>query len=431
MILANGTVYETARQGEILTTLEEHINHTLATQRLDADTVIAAIHALGEKLAAGDFDQLLASLELDGIERYVGQIAPMLRQEALEYKLKVELGGDFFRPFTTTPPKGLAPLTVRPAPLGVLLHIAAGNVDGLPAYSVVEGLLTGNINILKLPQADNGLSVEILRQLIAAEPALTDFIYVFDTPSTDLPAMQAMAALSDGIVVWGGDAAETGVRRLAPPGVKLIEWGHKLSFAYLSGDQDRERDWTALAEHIMSTKQLLCSSCQTIFLDTDDLDEVHAFCRDFLPYLERAAERWPAQTLGAAAEHTLRRYQDRVERAISGQPPQEERRVYHGKGCSVTACPDRELELSGLFGRPLVKALPRNEVLPALRRHKGHLQTVGLLCPDSSRGELADLFIRCGVTRVLRAGDMSDVFCGEAHDGEYPLRRYTRMVNVE
>ena len=65
----------------------------------------------------------------------------------------------------------------------MLLHIAAGNVDGLPAYSVAEGLLTGNINILKLPQADNGLSIEILRQLIAVEPALTDFIFMVDKTS--------------------------------------------------------------------------------------------------------------------------------------------------------------------------------------------------------------------------------------------------------
>ena len=43
----------------------------------------------------------------------------------------------------------------------------------------------------------------------------------------------------------------------------------------------------------MSTRQLLCSSCQTIFLDTDDLEDVHAFCRAFLPYLERAAAKYP------------------------------------------------------------------------------------------------------------------------------------------
>ena len=187
MILANGTVYDTARQGDILGVLEDQINATLASRRLEAETVVAAIHTLGERLAAGAFAPLLARLELDGTERYMEQLIPMLRREALEYKLQVELGRDAAS-YSTKPPGKLPPLTVQPAPLGVLLHIAAGNVDGLPAYSVAEGLLTGNINILKLPQADNGLSIEILRQLIAVEPALTDFIYVFDTPSTDLPA---------------------------------------------------------------------------------------------------------------------------------------------------------------------------------------------------------------------------------------------------
>ena len=113
-------------------------------------------------------------------------------------------------------------------PLGTLLHIAAGNVDGLPAFSLAEGLLTGNINIVKLPQADDGLSLMIITTLIEIEPALSDFIYVFDTPSDDLPAMKRMADMADGIVVWGGDAAVSAVRQFAPAGAKLIEWGHKL-----------------------------------------------------------------------------------------------------------------------------------------------------------------------------------------------------------
>ena len=427
MILANGNVYDTSCQDELLDSLEEQLNRTLAEQSLSPETVIAAIDRLGRRLDRGEFDSLLSQVEL--ADRYLAQIRPHLTREALEYKLKVELGTDT-APFVTRPPEGLPPITVRPAPLGVLLHIAAGNVDGLPAYSVVEGLLTGNINILKLPQADNGLSVEILRQLIREEPALADFIYAFDTPSEDVDALLRMAQLSDGVVVWGGDGAVSAVRRFAPVGVKLIEWGHRLSFAYLSGAQERERDWPALARHIVETRQLLCSSCQVIYLDTECQEDVHAFCRDFLPLLEQAAASGPARSLGAAAELTLRRYQERVERAISGGARQADRQVYHGRGCSLTACTDRELELSDLFGNPLVKALPRKELLPTLRRQKGRLQTAGLLCPEEDRAALTDLLTRAGVTRVLRAGEMSDTFAGEAHDGEYPLRRYTRMVNV-
>lgn len=97
---------------------------------------------------------------------------------------------------------------------------------------------------------------------------------------------------------------------------------------------------------------------------------------------------------------------------------------------TCSGCKSRELELSDLFGNPLVKALPRKELLPALRRQKGRLQTAGLLCPEEDRAALTDLLTRAGVTRVLRAGEMSDTFAGEAHDGEYPLRRYTRMVNA-
>ena len=77
-----------------------------------------------------------------------------------------------------------------------------------------------------------------------------------------------------------------------------------------------------------------------------------------------------------------------------------------------------------------MKALPREELLPVMRRQKGRLQTAGLLCPEGDRAALTDLLVRAGVTRVLPAGEMSDSFCGEAHDGEYPLRRYTRMVNL-
>lgn len=427
MILANGKIYDTSRQDEVLDGLEAALNRTLEERTITPEQVIAAVDRLGLRLDGGEFDSLIAQVEQG--ERYLAQIRPLLTRQALEYKLRVELGTDT-APYVTTPPAGLPALTVRPAPLGVLLHIAAGNVDGLPAYSVVEGLLTGNINLLKLPQADRGLSVEILLRLIEEEPALADFLYVFDTPSEDVDTLMRLARLSDGIVVWGGDGAVSAVRRFAPPGVKLIEWGHRLSFAYLSGEQDRERDWPALARHIIDTQQLLCSSCQVIYLDTDRQEDVHTFCRDFLPVLESAAARRPARSLGAAAEQTLRRYQARIERAISGQAGTDGRTVYGGAGCSLTACRDRELELSDLFGSPLVKALPRGKLLPVLRRQKGRLQTAGLLCPEVGRAALTDLLVRAGVTRVLPAGEMSDTFCGEAHDGEYPLRRYTRMVNL-
>ena len=431
MILANGTVYETTEQNRLLDTLEEQINTTRATRSLQAETVIRAVEQLRRQVLDGAFTEQITALLTDSPEQYLTLAADFMDGNNLRYRLSRELGVDFAPTKHITPPYGVSGATVRYMPLGTLFHIAAGNMDGLPAFSVLEGLLTGNVNILKLPQADNGLTVEILRALIAIEPTLAPFIYVFDTPSSDVAAMKRMAEMSDGIVVWGGDGAVSAVRTLAPTGAKLIEWGHKLGFAYISDYENKDAELQALADHILESRQLLCSSCQTVYLDTESMDAVRDFCHEFLPYLDKAARKYPIREVGAVAEMTLRRYTERLEHTVGGQSTSDGRETFQGSSVSLTACTDSELELSYMYGNPLVKRLPQKDLLPTLRRAKGTLQTAGLLCPPDRRTALSDLLARAGVDRIMRAGHMSVTFCGEAHDGEYPLRRYTRVVNIE
>ena len=44
---------------------------------------------------------------------------------------------------------------------------------------------------------------------------------------------------------------------------------------------------------------------------------------------------------------------------------------------------------------------------------------------------LGPLLARAGVNRITAPGHMSDSFPCEAHDGESPLRRYVRVVDIE
>jgi len=426
MILANGKRLESAMQDTVLDGLEERLNETLAKPAPTAETVISAIDELGRRVASGAFDAQIASLQIDGAEEYKELAIRLLRRDYLEFKLRTELGADFSPDRITSPPEGLKKLRVLTRPLGVLLHIAAGNADGLPAFSVAEGLVTGNINLLKLPQADNGLSLAIIEALINIEPSLADYIYVFDTPSSDVSAIKRMADLSDGIVVWGGEAAVSAVRRFARPGTKLIEWGHRLSFAYLSGACPAA-ELSALAEHIAATRQLLCSSCQVVYLNTPDMDELFSFCDRFFPILEAAEKRRRPSTLGAVAELSLRSRTDRLEAILDGGA----KKPWSSPLCALIPKEDSSLELSPMFGRVLVKRLSREQILPTLRRSKQYLQTAGLCCPPEERESISELLIRSGVTRITSLGSMSASLPGEAHDGEYPLRRYLRTVNTE
>ena len=418
MILANGALLSDRELGHVLERLEREVTDTLSGPSLKPETVISALERLGSELDSGSLDPLIARYAPPGTREELARVRPQLSRTALEARLSLELD-------RLSGPRPFGHSELRP--LGVLLHIAPGNMAGLPAFTTLEGLLTGNLNLVKLPREDRGLTLAVLHKLTGLEPRLTPWLYAFDLPSSNREALEKLASLSGGIVVWGGDGAVRAVREMAPPGCRLIEWGHRLSFAYLSGPPD-EAELAGLARHIVHTNGLLCSSCQVIFLDTGELSGGAAFCKRFLPVLEQA-RREESGTLGQGAQATLYAREAWLEHIVDRQGRGEE--FFPGHGCSLTLCRDRELELSPLHGNVLVKCLPRAELVCALRPQRGRLQTAGLLCPPSERAELAALLARAGVNRITYPGHMSRTFPGEAHDGAYPLGRYMRVVDIE
>ncbi|HAL74395.1 MAG TPA: hypothetical protein DCM45_04785 [Clostridiales bacterium] len=183
---------------------------------------------------------------------------------------------------------------------------------------------------------------------------------------------------------------------------------------------------TGLACNIAETGQLLCSSCQGIFLDTADQADIHEFCREFLPILDEITREAARKLgIGVKTQVALQLYTEELE-ALYYQST-----VYKGENSSLIAYPDRELKPSIQFGNIWVKALPRQALLAELRPYKNYLQTAGLLCGDNEEPELTDLLWRGGVVRVCPGERMSGAYIGAPHDGEFPLRRYTRIVSCE
>ena len=430
MILFDGKTYESSEQDRLLNELENKIPEILAKEQLSPEVVIDAVDKLRIDTMAGKFDHLLTEFPKDIADSYKEQAATLLSREHLHKKLETELG--VTEEYVTDPLKGFAQIRVKKVPLGVLFHISAGNMDFLPAYSLAEGLLTGNINILKLPSADNGLSLKLIMQLIEYRPELKEYIYVFDTASTDIQGMRKMAGLSNAISVWGSDMAIEAVRGLAPTGVKIIEWGQKLGFCYISKlneVEDADSELNGLAKHIATTKQLLCSSCQVIYIDTEDENELRTFAESFLPRLEKAANENATEEIGIRARDTLSSYTRRLKAYLGNEEVNEN--VLRGKGVSLILSNDSALELSPMMCNVLIKPLPRANISKFLYQSRYHLQTAGLICPKEDRALLAETFTRGGLIRVTKGADMSAYFPGECHDGEYALSRYMRIVNVE
>jgi len=417
MILINGQLRPDNEQNVIIDGLYPILCQTLSEQKPPkAETVIAACDRLAARVLGGEFDDvvlpLLASFDIT-YERFA-QMAALFTRDGLEAKCRAELPPDEER---------FEGLVRRRVPLGVLLHIAAGNVDGLPAYSVVEGLLAGNINLLKLPAGDSGISIRLLSELVWEEPSLAPYIYVFDVPSTETVTLTKLAAFSDAVVVWGGDTAVKAARSIADVTTKIIPWGHKLSFAYVTASAiDKELE--ALAAHICQTEQVLCSSCQGIFLDAESEEMLQTFGKRFFEILRRVSGEQKPADYGMRAKNAIQLYNEALEKHRTGNT------VLTGGGVSVIVSPDPDLTLSYMFRSVWIKSLPRDEILHRLKRHKNHLQTVGLLCGESEREPLIERFLAVGVTRITRAGDMSDMRACESHDGVMALREYSRLVDI-
>jgi len=428
MNLVDGQIITDQESDAILNDLDKRIARTLFKGRLDIEKVISACHRMVTELNEGPYLAAMADLGIDISlgKKYIAEARRLFCEESMRIRLRTELGDDFFGIKTYTPYMSEVTVHEQIMPLGVLFHIAAGNMDGLPVFTVLEGLVTGNINILKLPSAEGGISVQILQKLIEIEPSLAEYIYVFDYSSRDIENIEKLLAVSDGVVVWGGDTAVASIRNIVKPNTKLIEWGHKLSFAYCTEHGITHDRLAGLAKNMIETNQLLCSSCQGIFIDTVDNALVYRFCEMFLPILEKEAiENMKSFEIGSRAQTSLRVYAAELESTFL------ESKVFQSKTCSLIAYKDRTLEPGIQFGNAWVRQLPKADLLEVLRPYKNYLQTVGLLCGDSERALLADMLLKAGAVRICSGERMSATYCGAAHDGEYPLRRYTKVVCVE
>ena len=417
MILYRGEVHPDLMQNELIDSLYGDMLSTLSSGvRPSTTRVIEACDRIYRRVMNHEFDYLALPLlrALNIPFSYLDHYARYFSKEGLTKKVEVELG-DLA--------KGELPLdedNIRYyEPLGVLFHIAAGNVDLLPSYSVIEGLLVGNINILKLPSGDNGLSVFLLKELIKEEPTLRDFIYVFDVPSTEIETIKKLSSFADATIVWGGDEAQKAARTFVDLRSSIIAWGHKISFTYLDLNVEDE-ELEALCRSICFSNQLFCSSTQGIYVNTESVDDLHALAKRLLPIFASVSKETKTLPLTMKAKNTVLLYNEKLEG--NGKS------VYSDSGVSIIVKEDKALELSYLYQNLWIKALKKEEIVPALKPNKNLLQTVSVNKGIANREEIYAGLASAGVTRIVNLGDNSRMASGESHDGEYPLRRYIRIV---
>ena len=143
-------------------------------------------------------------------------------------------------------------------PLGAVLHVLAGNVFVGAAGSLVEGLLTRNVNILKMSSSE-GVFLPILIDSLREcdeDGVISKSLAVVQFGQKQADVIEVFKRDVDGIVVWGGESAVRGWRDGLPARTRLIVFGPKLSAAVVTRQglgtfvQQPTRPFTALLSRV-------------------------------------------------------------------------------------------------------------------------------------------------------------------------------------
>ncbi len=366
----------------------------------------------------------------DKAETLLAAIVDFIEPSHLRKKISRELGSD--NPLAVERPDLREDHFESWAPLGILVHIAPTNVFTVGILCVIEGLLSGNINILKTSANQQQLPQLFFEALLSLDDRelLKPYIIILEVSSVQKDLLQRLIDTADVVSAWGSEEAISSIRAMTPRGVRFVAWGHKISFAYFS--RECLQDTAAMkkvCEDVCLLDQNGCSSPQDVFIESDDFEELQSFAERFAEVLRDVSARSPRTVPDQVqqAEITTHLSITRTEEALGLT------RVIQAGDYSWAVVADRRggLGVSPLFRTVLIRPLPEPDIITTLHPMKGYLQTAALIAPKSRIIPLSRLLLGAGCLRIRAAGHMHDGYLGEPHDGVYALPSFMKRISVQ
>ena len=416
MYLINGQLHDDITPESALERLKKPLPRLLSSP-IDSETVIESAARFATKLQSRS-----QGLSLDD-EQYQGLI-DFCQRSNLSSKLERELG---------LQPRSLRRIDYRQPcfeswhPLGLVVHITPANAPLLAFCAILESLLAGNVNWLRPSASDQGLTAQLLAALVQCDSSgkLAEFVAVLPV---DTSQIAQLCATADGVSAWGGVAALKAIRQQIPAGCRWIDWGHKISFAYLSPEAAEPAALDALADEVCRLDQQACSSPQWVLVDSNDPAVLHKLGDRLAEAFKRRAQQWPAlvPTDREASEITTHTAMAQLDQCFNDQTGQ----VWTGAGWRVIWEHHQTLAPSPLFRTVLLKPVPQHLLAESLLPWRNVLQSCALIASPAGTPELVRTLVNAGVTRIAPCQTIHDGYAGEPHDGVYALSRLSRRLSV-
>ena len=318
----------------------------------------------------------------------------------------------------------------------LMAHVWAGNVPGLPVWSLVSGLLVKAGNIGKLPSAEPLLAGWFAEAVAGIEPRLADCIGIVWWKGGDEDRQQALLDAADLVLAYGGNATLERIRARVPIATRFLPFGHKLSFAMIAAaalDADKASGVARRAAlDIVRYDQHGCYSPHVFYVERGGGIDPRAFAGYLGTELAALSHRFPRRALDAdeAADLAALRHDAELRSVASdsvGIAGDAE-----GTWRVVFADDDPALAPGGSNRTVKVAAVDRlDSAVPEIAKHAPYLQTVGVAAAPEELFRLSALLGEAGASRVCALGEMTEPEAGWHHDGRFNLLDLVRIVEIE
>jgi hypothetical protein len=337
-------------------------------------------------------------------------------------------GSDALDGFTPRPNGGLS--HAEGAPL--ISHVWAGNVPGLPLWSLISGLLVKSGNLGRVSQGEPLMASVFAQTLARIAPTLGDAMAVLWWAHEDQAVAQAAWAVSDVVMAFGGDAALAELQAQMPAGLRFLPHGHKISLGAIGREAlsatRAPRIAHLAAQDMVRHEQQGCYSPQVFFVERGAAVSPQEFAERLAAELQQLSTRFERPPLSLAEARQVAQWRSAFEwdanACLIGQPEHPWAVVYHAE--------PRPLAPGPLHRCAQVFAIDTLEDLPQWLQARGRqLQTVGVAVAPARLQPLAWRWAACGVCRVCAIGQMAWPAPAWHNDGRPSLGDLVTWVDIE
>jgi phenylacetate-coenzyme A ligase PaaK-like adenylate-forming protein len=378
----------------------------------------------------------LVGFSAEMVDRGFHELGRLLDRHELQSKLTHELGRTTFLDGWTWS-KGYDGY-LRATPLGVVTHVSPGNVFLGAADSLVHGLLTKNINIVKVSRGDPLFPLLFAQSLKEADRGgrIASSFCIMTLPEEGREEIESrLKTRSDGIVIWGGGEAVAAWSSGAADGVKVIPYGPRFSFSMVSAEHLdatplAELPLNGLVEDVISWETRACGSPQVLFWPSAHSHLLPNLLDLLIPRFQEWASLVPPPQHEPDVSVELRREFELTRfLAVEGQAQAV---AAPDLSWSVQVRPWEEHRVSPLHRTLIVVPYPDLSTLCEWLRPLRHtLQSVGLAADPPEFRSLGLQLTDLGVHRLTEWGKMWKAKHGSPHDGAFQLAQLIRWSTIE